>query len=524
MILLLLFILGLIPSMATAACNGSGLSWSCTAGSTGAQINSAISSASDNAVITFAAGSYTGWDVSLDPAKGVTLQGAGIDASNVTCPANCIILWDSSASPATNSKKYRITGFTFTGGGGGNMIHISAAGGANPKTFTNIRIHNNRFNALTTGGVAIRFGTPEFKTFCGPCLVDHNTVTGPDQDWDFVHHVAGDGGMADRSGSIRGTNNNLFIEDNTISFDAINTIGIGTLDSHGAVGLVLRYNTITNAQIGSHGVTHGGTANYEVYRNTLARTAGAYATGYRMLMTQGSGELSWWGNTFNPTGTIDSAAMEIGHYRSTGGGDLPVGMNRCDGADSSDGNISGLSGWPCWMQPGRAPNSPGGIYGTTNKYGTLSPIYLHQNINSDTGALVNPAFVTTQHLAANRDYYNAASASAQSSASSPFSGISGTGYGTLANRPTTCSTGTDPESSGLGGVAYWATDQGEWNDTNGATPDGRLYRCTAGNTWVVAYTPYTYPHPLQEYAGGGARNHGITGKVRGSGKVRFSAP
>ena len=61
----------------------------------------------------------------------------------------------------------------------------------------------------------------------------------------------------------------------------------------------------------------------------------------------------------------------------------------------------------------------------------------------------------------------------------------GTGHGTLANRPTTCSTG----------VGYFATNQGTWNTVSGG-PQGELFKCTAPNTWTLAYTPYTYPHPL----------------------------
>ena len=50
---------------------------------------------------------------------------------------------------------------------------------------------------------------------------------------------------------------------------------------------------------------------------------------------------------------------------------------------------------------------------------------------------LGPPFVST-HVANNRDYYNAVSA--QSSATSSFNGATGMGFGTLANRPTTCTT------------------------------------------------------------------------------------
>jgi hypothetical protein len=76
----------------------------------------------------------------------------------------------------------------------------------------------------------------------------------------------------------------------------------------------------------------------------------------------------------------------------------------------------------------------------------------------------------------NRDFYNQ---------KTPFDGTAGVGVGPLADRPKTCTPG----------VAYWATDQGEWDSTHDG-PDGRLYVCSEPNTWTFYYKPYTYPHPL----------------------------
>ena len=61
----------LIPVSAT--CSGSGLTWSCTAGSTAGQINAAISSASDGATVTLDNGTYS--------ATGIDLAGGAADST-----------------------------------------------------------------------------------------------------------------------------------------------------------------------------------------------------------------------------------------------------------------------------------------------------------------------------------------------------------------------------------------------------------------------------------------------------------
>jgi hypothetical protein len=99
---------------------------------------------------------------------------------------------------------------------------------------------------------------------------------------------------------------------------------------------------------------------------------------------------------------------------------------------------------------------------------------------------------STQGIAQNLEYYSESpNQAAQTSTTSPFNGTSGTGHGTLANRPTTCTAG----------VGYFATDQGTWNTSGGSNPanysgQGELFVCGTGNSWNLDYTPYTYPHPL----------------------------
>jgi len=190
--------------------------------------------------------------------------------------------------------------------------------------------------------------------------------------------------------------------------------------------------------------------------------------------------------------------MDYRAYGNSIDGGAPI----CDGTYTDafgDGGVDGnrdpietYQGYPCWHQPGR------------DFAGNLRPMYVWNNVWSDTLEMVSmvmedhtelsPDYVQ-EHEQANRDYFNAVSASAQTSPTSPFDGISGMGFGTLANQPTTCSTNPLPLAGAAfttegeigGGVGYFATDDGA---------QGTLYRCSATDTWTVHYVPYVYPHPL----------------------------
>src|ERR1019366_4836093 len=85
----------------------------------------------------------------------------------------------------------------------------------------------------------------------------------------------------------------------------------------------------------------------------------------------------------------------------------------------------------------------------------LDPIY-EWNDTSAVGLIHGNMQPGTGRLIANRDWYTDGSNGSphgQTSPTSPFNGTSGVGFGTLANRPATCTPG----------VGYFATDQGNWN-------------------------------------------------------------
>jgi hypothetical protein len=321
----------------------------------------------------------------------------------------------------------------------------------------------------------------------------------------------------------------MFFEDNVLTFTNSTSSGQGCTDGWGGAGYVVRFNTSLQCRFAAHGEKHeGGPANYEFYGNRVmldggSSTASAFFRDCTWcFQLQGSGEMTAFHNSFSATLGRSTWVIETQDYRSSPNGDttnyspdLGGAMPRCDGTLTTpfggivvDGNRTPdttYRGYPCWHQAGR------------DRAHVLKPMYFWNNYWADTlGNVFVSAFLNdiggspdylTNHIQANRDFYFAVSVSAQSSPTSPFNGTTGMGFGTLANRPTTCTPTSEALDAGNGGVGYWAYDQGTWKS---ATPSqgvwtvgqqGILYTCSATNTWSVHYTPYLYPHPL---ATGGA--------------------
>lgn len=203
--------------------------------------------------------------------------------------------------------------------------------------------------------------------------------------------------------------------------------------------------------------------------NSPGWTANQWADGSSGITYSLVDTTAGWGSTImSNTGTliVTSAAAQPGqgasHSASNGDTMQILAASACmDQIGRGPGAY--LAGYPpTAVAPINQASDP--VYGWLNSYnGTAKPILEV----GGTGYF---------HIRQNRDYYDW---------TSTFNGTSGVGSGTLASRPAACTTGT----------AYWATDQGSWNQS-GSGGQGELFACSAANTWTLYYTPYTYPHPL----------------------------
>lgn len=525
-ILALLF--WLMVSTVEAACTGSSPTWSAT--NDQASVQSCVNSAVNGDTITIASTSANWGSSSVTiNGKNITVAGGGI--------GNTVISGTWTSGSLTNGAPFlialngqsntsRITGMTLNVNNTAAGVIVDGEGWR----VDNLRIVSTPAGALCDGVFA--YGGHVTGLSYGPTgLIDHLQLV------DCRILVYGWPDLPQNSGQIwttalgLGDIHAVYLEDSTVTFTAVFD---DFQDCNYGGRIVYRHNTINgHAEVHAHS-SQGwrGCRRWETYNNVVTTDFPNAAIWYR----GGTGVI--FGNQLTWTGG-GSAAIIFDNVRSAS--DLmnrpPIGT--CDGTSTADGNagLVNAPGWPCRDQIGWNTDAFQWTVLATAPAQTHQPAYIFKNTNSGSTITISTTngdvYNANGHnyIQPNRDYYESGSMTVQTSSTLPFNGTSGVGFGTLANRPTTCTTYGDGSGAGVG---YWATDQGNWNlstsnpqgvQQNGAS--GLLYRCVATNTWALYYTPYQYPHTLQGAiagtGGGGSLDLGSATPTP-SGTVEVAAP
>jgi hypothetical protein len=441
-------------------------------------VQNALKQAANGDIVTIPAGTCT-WTTPLywtAPAN-TTVQGAGIGSTIIIDDVNrsatdegVLIIQIAAGNRATDV--FQLTGITFRGSGNSYATTYNGSvriGGTSQQQ--QLRLHHCYFDNLTI---------VPLSTYGVYGVIDHSTF-----DMSNVRAQAikfyGENDLAWANPTALGSNNFLFVEDNTF----IGQLGAASnvQDGYEGARFVIRHNTLNSVAFQTHPTGGSGRSRgvraWEIYENIVNNTVNQFNF---FFLSSGTGVI--WGHS-TVTGytnfvTAHSMRRNNGTYPQAA---TPNGWGYCgtsfNGAGSAwDQNSTASTGYACLDQPGRGVGDllsgqfPDVMNNATGCKApspcawprqALEPVYEWSNTWSGSGAF----WVTYESdvLVQNRDYYLRAS---------PFTGETGTGTGLLSARPATCTPN----------VAYWATDT------------RTLYRCSSLNTWSVYYTPYTYPHPL----------------------------
>jgi hypothetical protein len=426
--------------------------------------------------------SLTDWTTTLSVNKCISIQGSG--QANTT-------LGDNVAKTGTDDStlityNVRCPSITFT-------IHdftiIGVASDTNIFNRGHIRILGSgqgfRVYNITGSAMQTAFSTIDWV---GPGLFDHNTFPncgGAKGEINMKTSAWGRGSKGNGSWSdptpMPGSANQIYIEDN--SWNCSGAAPSQVYDGDAGARWVFRFNAVK----GGNGVNHGtdtsqnerGARFNEVYQNVWdfpSNQSPDFVVWYR----SGTGMI--WGNNITSPNGVNSVVKGLNCRDGTncGSGYPPWGF--CDGTSPYDQN-SATTGYRCVDQMGAGTSSV-----ISDRGGTPTPLAwignildpVYQWLNKINGGLneVGSFGQLSTNVVLNRDVYRGTAS---------FNGTTGVGVGTLAKRPATCKPF----------VAYWATDQGFWNNKTPGVAAGQLYKCTATNIWTLWYVPYTYPHPLQ---------------------------
>ena len=428
-----------------------------------------------------------------------------------------------------NGKSSRITGFALAEGSGGatkNGAQLQLGGSS-----VSTRLDHMHFNQLHGGSVVQVEG-------CVYGVGDHNQFDAilSETAFSFRYHHGNCNGDTTNNGNgtwaaadLWGSSSFFYTENNNFQMLPLNaSAGAHNFDFDCGRGgrFVFRYNYSGFRMITQTHFDPGGSPNvpirpcraHEEYNNIFAWSTSPSTDSGGMLEDNESGAGLFYSNTISALTTVQRVQITRQNNATYTWAAPPNGWGYCgtaNGPSNWDEN-TGSTGYRCLDQVGAgqgdlltntAPNNNPTTNSTTGCVSSqscawpreaLSPWYVWNNAFSPVPNATNHLwadFNSPTPVVENRDYYLSLP---NVNEPGTFTGATGMGCGPTAAglcttpvaRPATCTAGPTTNSPyntpGSPGVGYW---------DNSTTP-GKLYVCTATNTWTPYYTPYTYPHPL----------------------------
>lgn len=447
---------------------------------TAATYNDTVVLPSDTATWTVAGGTvgFNGQKVALLVRKGIVIKGS--KSSNGETRIEFVNGYNEfgfqfwfDQTTISNDYLVEISNITFDANGSTmkNEGLISVHGGDTTIT-RHLIIHDNTFLDCESKAIVVNalvYG-----------VVYNNTFT------DVGYSVTAFGGdykAWQRVAQLRGTVDNLFIEDNTINFTKNSSRSGGTDHGQGAPGFVFRYNTMnfTNKYGGYPFIIHG-LQTMKIasgftcpsgcgYSNCLPTPVGSCNENEPSCEQWSTIKSEYYGNLIL-NGTINLLMAQRG-------GTLMMFNNfLTTSASLPDINYSQYACNSC-QKPRLAIEYDQKVKGTYvfSNYGNTTRINMTKGLDYCSDNSVEKPYTIKENV----DYWNQAT---------NFDGKTGIGCGPV-----------PPSMAALAGVGYWVSDscnkvQKTMDGIKNATQNGKFY-IHNGASWIKAYEPYYYPHPLR---------------------------